>query len=146
MTQFLVLADSETGGWRVDTEALTTAFRTRWAAVEIDSIHRSAAQRCSWSFETESSPGEVYLHEDGICLYLDVWQEDAAWLAVVFRRLAPAHLDVVFCDEGYTFDIRLLPHATVAELIGLMTQTDPVVESMRTTGAPDRAGNGGESR
>lgn len=146
MAQFLVLADSEAGGWRVDAEALTTAFRTRWAAVEIDSIQRSEVQSFSWSFETDNGPGEVYLHEDGTCLYLDVWQEDAAWLAVVFRRLAPAHLDVVFCDEGYTFDIRLLPDATVAELIDLMAQTDPVVESMRTTGAPDRAGNGGKSR
>ncbi|MET9848645.1 hypothetical protein [Streptomyces ossamyceticus] len=146
MAHFLVLIDSEAGGWRVDAEALTTAIRARWATVEIDSTHRSSAQSLSWSVEAENGPGEAHLHEDGTCLYLDVWQEDAAWLAVVFRRLAPTHLDVVFCDEGYTFDVRLRPEATDAELIDLMMQSDPAAESTRTTSAPDRAGNNGESR
>lgn len=68
----------------------------------------------------EHGPGEAYLHQDGTCLYLDVWHEDAAWLAVVFRRLAPADLDLIFCDEGYNFDIRLRPEATDAELTALM--------------------------
>lgn len=98
MAQFLVLADSKPGGWRVGAEALTTAIRAQWTAVEIDSMHRSAAQSFRWSFETESGPGEAYLHEDGTCLYLDVWRADAAQLAIVFRRLAPADLDVVFCE------------------------------------------------
>jgi hypothetical protein len=117
-----------------------------WVAVEIDSTHRSEAQSFSWSFEAENGPGEAYLHEDGTCLYLDVWLEDAAWLTVVFRRLAPAHLDVVFCDEGYTFDVRLRPEATDAELTDLMMQSDPAEESTRTTSAPDRAGSSGEPR
>ncbi|MFE7777717.1 hypothetical protein ACFU5O_28225 [Streptomyces sp. NPDC057445] len=42
-------------------------------------------------------------------------------LAVVFRRLVPAALDVVFCDEGYNFDVRLRSDVTDAELIELMT-------------------------
>lgn len=121
MAQFLVLADSKPGGWRVGAEALTTAIRAQWTAVEIDLIHRSEAQSFRWSFETENGPGEAHLHEDGTCLYLDVWQADAARLAIVFRRLAPADLDVVFCDEGYTFDVHLPPEATDAELADLMT-------------------------
>jgi hypothetical protein len=43
-------------------------------------------------------------------------------LAIVFRRLAPADLAVVFCDEGYNFDIHLRPEATDAELTDPMTQ------------------------
>ena len=144
MAQFLVLADSEAGTWRVDAEALTTALRTRWAPVEIVPPHRSEARSFSWSFETENGPGEAYLHEDGTCLYLDVWQADAVWLAIVFRRLAPAHLDVVFCDESYTFDVRLRPEATDAELTDLMRQSDPAAEFPRTTSAPDPAGNSGD--
>lgn len=124
MAQFLVLTDSEAGGWRVDVDALTTAIQARWAAVEIDSPRRSEAQSFSWRFEATNGPGEAYLHQDGTCLYLDVWQEDAAWFAVVFRRLVPAHLDVVFCDEAYTFDIRLRPEATDAELTDLMMQSE----------------------
>ncbi|WP_181802349.1 hypothetical protein [Streptomyces shenzhenensis] len=146
MAQFLVLVDNESGGWRVDAEALTTAIRGRWTAVGIDSTHRSEARSFGWSFETENGPGEAYLHEDGTCLYLDVWQADAAWLAIVFRRLAPADLDVVFCDESYTFNVRLPPEATDAELTDLMMQSDPAAESTRTTSAPDRAGNSGEPR
>ncbi|MFE3639141.1 hypothetical protein [Streptomyces sp. NPDC059168] len=146
MAQFLVLADSDAGEWRVDAEALTMAIRARWEVVEIDPTHRSEAQSFSWSFETVNGPGEAYLHEDGTCLYLDVWQADAVWLAIVFRRLAPANLDVVFCDESYTFDVRLRSDATDAELTDLITQSDPAVESTRTTSAPDRAGNSGEPR
>ncbi|MFD5057910.1 hypothetical protein [Streptomyces sp. NPDC058394] len=120
MAQFLVLIDGEAGGWRVDREALTAAIRARWSDVEVDSTHRSEVRSSCWYFETENGPGEAYLHQDGTCLYLDVWQEDAAWLAVVFRRLAPADLDLIFCDEGYNFDVRLRTEATDAELTALM--------------------------
>ncbi|MEU3849491.1 hypothetical protein [Streptomyces sp. NPDC029554] len=134
MAQFLVLIDSEAGAWRVDVDALTTAIRARWTAVEIDSTRRSEAQGFSWCFEAENGPGAAYLHEDGTCLYLDVGQEDAAWLAVMFRRLAPAHLGVVFCDEAYTFDVRLRAEATDAELTDLMMQSDAVTSSSVTSG------------
>jgi hypothetical protein len=120
MAQFLVLVDSEAGGWQVNRKALTATIRTWWSDVEVDSTHRSEVRSMCWYFETENGPGEAYLHQDGTCLYLDVWHEDAAWLAVAFRRLAPADLDLIFCDEGYTFDIRLRPEAADAELGALM--------------------------
>ncbi|WP_371796300.1 hypothetical protein [Streptomyces sp. NBC_01718] len=41
-------------------------------------------------------------------------------MAVVFRRLAPADLDLIFCDEGCNFDVRLRTEATDAELTALM--------------------------
>ncbi|WP_329234069.1 hypothetical protein OG488_29460 [Streptomyces sp. NBC_01460] len=115
MAQFLVLVDGEAGGWRVDREALTAAIRARWSDVEVDSTHRSEARGNSWHFGTESGPGEAYLHQDGTCLYLDVRHEGAAWLSVAFRRLAPADLDLIFCDEDFTFDVRLRAEATDAE-------------------------------
>lgn len=120
MAHFLVLVDGEAGGWQVDREALTAAIRARWSDVEVDSTHRSEVRSSCWYFETEHGPGEAYLYQDGTCLYLDVWHEDAAGLAVVFRRLAPADLDLIFCDEGYNFDVRLRPEATDAELTALM--------------------------
>ncbi|MFR9758233.1 hypothetical protein [Streptomyces sp. TR06-5] len=43
--------------------------------------------------------------------------EDGAWLAVTFRRLAPAELDVVFCDKGYSFDVHLRPEVPVDGLV-----------------------------
>ena len=75
-----------------------------------------------WTLETEEYRGEAYLHEDGTCLYMDVPEQDPAMrLAIVFRRLAPAGLDLVFCDEGYNFDVRLRADASDAELIEVMS-------------------------
>ncbi|MGW5768811.1 hypothetical protein ACWEVY_06655 [Streptomyces longwoodensis] len=51
---------------------------------------------------------------------MDVWEDDAIWLAIVFRRLAPVDFDLVFCDEGYTFDVRLRAETTEAELTDLV--------------------------
>ncbi|SHH62957.1 hypothetical protein [Streptomyces sp. 3214.6] len=84
---FLVLVEGDAGGWRVDREALSEAICARWAAVEIDSTHHSEVQSFRWEFETENGPGEAYLHKDGTCLYMDVWQDEAVGLAIAFREL-----------------------------------------------------------
>ncbi|MFF3350752.1 hypothetical protein [Streptomyces sp. NPDC002779] len=115
------MVEGDAVGWRIDRDALTDAIRARWSAVEIDSMHHSEVRSLIWQFETENGPGEAYLHEDGTCLYMDVWEEDAIWLAIVFRRLTPMDLDLVFCDEGYTFDVRLRAGTTEAELTDLLT-------------------------
>ncbi|WP_329035680.1 hypothetical protein OHT61_05920 [Streptomyces sp. NBC_00178] len=120
MAQYLVLVDGGARGWRVDRDALTAAIRSRWPDAEADAAHRGEARSGCWRFETGKGPGEAYLHQDGTCLYLDVRHEDAVRLATTFRRLAPADLDLIFCDEGYTFDVRLGPEATDAELTALM--------------------------
>jgi hypothetical protein len=117
---FLAVVEGDAGGWRIDRDALTDAIRARWPGVEIDTMHRSEVRSLTWQFKTENGPGEAYLHEDGTCLYMDVWQEDAIWLAVVFRRLTPMDRDLVFCDEGYTFDVRLRAGTTEAELTDLV--------------------------
>ncbi|MFM9633188.1 MULTISPECIES: hypothetical protein [Streptomyces] len=121
MATFMVLVDGEASGWGADREALTAAIRDGWAGVETDSTPRSEARSYCWSFESEDGPGEAYLHEDGTCLFLDSSESDAVRLAVVFRRLTPGDLDLVFCDEGYNFDVRLRSDVTDAELIELMT-------------------------
>ncbi|MEU3342397.1 hypothetical protein [Streptomyces sp. NPDC006668] len=117
---FLAVVEGDAGGGRIDRDGLTAAIRARWAGVEADSTQRSEVRSLICQFETESGPGEAYLHEDGTCLYMDVREEDAIWLAIVFRRLAPTDLDLVFCDEGYTFDVRLRVGTTEAELTDLV--------------------------
>lgn len=117
---FLAVVEGDAGGWRIDRDALTDAIHARWAGVEVDSTHHSEVRSLIWEFETENGPGEAYLHEDGTCLYMDVWEEDAIWLAIVFRGLTPLDLDLVFCDEGYTFDVRLRAGTTEAELTALV--------------------------
>ncbi|MFB7371437.1 hypothetical protein ACFC0D_16490 [Streptomyces sp. NPDC056222] len=46
--------------------------------------------------------------------------EDAIWLAITFRRLTPMHLDLVFCDEGYSFDVHVPTGTTEADLMALV--------------------------
>ncbi|MFE2267593.1 hypothetical protein [Streptomyces griseosporeus] len=121
---FLVVVEGDAGGWCIDRDALTAAICARWTGVEIDSTPSSAARNLVWEFETEIGPGEAYLHEDGTCLYMDVWQEDAIWLAIVFRELTPANLDLVFCDEGYTFDVRLVTGTAEADLTELVAAAE----------------------
>lgn len=117
---FLAVVEGDAGGWCIDRDALTDAIRARWSGVGIDSTHRSEVRSLIWQFGTQNGPGEAYLHEDGTCLYMDLWEEDAIWLAIVFRRLTPVDLDLVFCDEGYTFDVRLRAGTTEAELTDLV--------------------------
>jgi hypothetical protein len=120
MVTFVVFVDGDADGWRVDHGALTSAIRAGWGEVEIDSMPRSEVRAFHWRFETEDGVGEVDLHKKGTCLYMNVAETDAVRLAVLFRRLAPAGLDLVFCDEGYTFDVQLDSEASDAELVDLM--------------------------
>ncbi|MGA6171781.1 hypothetical protein ACPEIF_16230 [Streptomyces sp. NPDC012600] len=117
---FVAVVEGDAGGWHVDRCALTEAIRARWPEVEVDSSARSAVRSLIWELDTVNGPGEAYLHEDGTCLYMDVWEEDAVRLAIAFRRLTPTHLDLVFCDEGYTFDVPVPAGTTEAELMALV--------------------------
>jgi hypothetical protein len=117
---YMVIVEGDAGGWSVDRKALTEVICARLAEVVVDSTHHSEVRSFLWELETENGPGEEYLHEDGTCLYMDVWQEDAIGLAAAFRRLTPGNLDLIFCDEGYTFDVRLSAGATETELTDLV--------------------------
>ncbi|MEU2337082.1 hypothetical protein ABZ770_06575 [Streptomyces sp. NPDC006654] len=64
-------------------------------------MHRSEVRSLMCQFKTENG-------------------QDAIWLAIAFRRLTPMHLDPVFCDEGHTFDVRLLAGTTEADLTDLV--------------------------
>ncbi|MEU1470950.1 hypothetical protein ABZ434_22290 [Streptomyces sp. NPDC005761] len=56
---FLAVVDGDAGGWRIDRDALTDAFRARWSEVEIDSMHRSEVRILIWQFMTQNGPGEA---------------------------------------------------------------------------------------
>lgn len=117
----MVFVDGDSGGWSADTDVLTAAIEAGWTGVEVDPLARSVVRSYCWEFDTDEYQGEVYLHEEGTCLYMDAPEADVMRLAIVFRRLAPADLELVFCDEGYNFDIRLCEEATDTELIDLMS-------------------------
>lgn len=77
---FVAVAEGDAGGWRAERGALTEVIRARWAEVEIDWSARIAVRSLIWELDTANGPGEAYPHEDGTCLYMDVWEEDAIWI------------------------------------------------------------------
>lgn len=60
---------------------------------------------------------------EGTCLYMDIWEDDAIWLAVLFRQLTPDGLGLDFCDDGYTFDVCLPPPGTTEAELADLTET-----------------------
>ncbi len=117
MAAFMAFFDGSTTTWRVGSAAVTSAIMGRWAEVEADPTHRSEVCAFSWSFCTDEGPGEVFLPEDGTGLYLDAGLADSAQVACLLRQLMPDSVELVFCDEGYNFDVRVQSGVTVAELI-----------------------------
>ena len=97
----------------MDRDALEAVIFEKWpgAAAGMDAV--STVRSVVWSMETDDGPGEVYLSADGTCLYMDVWEQHALWLAAAFRALVPPQVGLVFCDEGYTFDVAVPPGVTV---------------------------------
>ncbi|MGW8701456.1 hypothetical protein ACWGOK_31815 [Streptomyces eurythermus] len=67
-----------------------------------------------------SATGDPVLLQDDTQVSVGIDQEDTVWLAIVFRRLTPVDLDLVLCDEGYTFGVRLRAGTTEAELTDLV--------------------------
>jgi hypothetical protein len=117
---FLVAADVDARGWSVDRDALSTVILDSWPDAEVMTDPENQVRCVVWSLETEDGPGEAYLSADGTCLYMDVWEQYALRLAVAFRELAPPEVSLVFCDEGYTFDVAVPPGMTVSSLAALL--------------------------
>ncbi|GHA86085.1 hypothetical protein ACIQRS_20915 [Streptomyces termitum] len=117
---FMTMVADDADGWSADRDALTEAVRARWPEAETDTSEGGEVRGIIWRFETENGPGEAYLHAKGTCLYMDTGEEDAIRLAIAFRGLTPARLDLVFCDEGYSFDVRVPAGTTEHGLTALV--------------------------
>lgn len=117
MAAFMAFFDGSTTTWRVSSAVVTAAITDLWSEVEVDPTRRSEACAVSWSFSTDKGPGEVFMPEDETGLYLDAALADSAQLACMLRQWMPDSVDLVFCDQGYNFDVRVGPGATAAELI-----------------------------
>jgi len=120
---FLVLVDPATTPWTADRGALTQVIQSVWTHVEIDSSARGEARAVTWAFETDAGAAEAYLHADGTCLYVDAAWADAVRLAMAFRRMAPETVEVVFCDDIYSFDVHMTHQTTEADLTAAAEKT-----------------------
>ncbi|MFE6039860.1 hypothetical protein [Streptomyces sp. NPDC056452] len=117
MATYLALFDDSRTTWRIEPSALTPALQDIWADTITDPTIRSEVRGFTWSFWTSSGPAEACLHTDGTCLYIDAALADAAQIACVFRHYVPGSIEMIFCDQGYNFDLAMTPDTTPAELI-----------------------------
>jgi hypothetical protein len=117
MAAFMAFLDGSTTTWRVSSAVVTAAITGLWPEVEVDPTRRSEACAFSWTFCTDEGRCEVSMPEDETGLYLDAALADSAQFACLLRQWMPDSAGLVFCDQGYNFDVRVSPGATVAKLI-----------------------------
>ncbi|MET9654615.1 hypothetical protein ABZZ44_30695 [Streptomyces sp. NPDC006460] len=114
---FMAFFDGAATTWRADPAALTSAIRDRWDDLEVDSRHRSEVAAYSWTFRADDGPVDVFFAEDGTGLYVDAALPDAAEVACLLRRFVPEDVALVFCDQGYSFDVWISSGSTAADLV-----------------------------
>ncbi|MFI8391849.1 hypothetical protein [Streptomyces sp. NPDC085540] len=117
MATCLALFDDSSTTWRLEPSALTPGLQGTWTNTITDPATLNEARGFTWSFQTSSGPVETYLHTDGTCLYIDAALADAAEIACLFRQYVPGSIEVIFCDQGYNFDLVITRDTTPAELI-----------------------------
>jgi len=69
-----------------------------------------------WTYERGAEQVEGHSHVDGTCIYLEGSVHLAAEFAIWYRKLVPPTIEVLFCDEGYTFTTTVLPENPAVEL------------------------------
>ncbi|MEU1819089.1 hypothetical protein ABZ543_28465 [Streptomyces roseifaciens] len=101
MTYLAVFEDQSRGVRRSD---LIAALERDWPTAVIRERQGSQESRdVVWSYTDDSQELEGYSHVDGTCIFLDSPLGLAARFALWFRGLVPADIDLVFCDDGYSF-------------------------------------------
>ncbi|MFJ8041355.1 hypothetical protein ACIRBX_12700 [Kitasatospora sp. NPDC096147] len=117
MAAFMAFFDGSTTAWRIDVGALSAGIAELWGELEVDPARRGEVCAFRWSCRSGERPAEVLMAEDGTGLYLDAPLSEAVRVACLLRRFVPEAVELVFCDEGYCFDVRVRPEASAAELM-----------------------------
>ncbi|MER5462656.1 hypothetical protein ABT010_18640 [Streptomyces sp. NPDC002668] len=115
---YLVVFDSEK--WSVGQDALVSSLTTEWpaAAVRRRELDEGAEVRdVEWEVQRGDEEVEGYTHVDGRCIYLDGNIDLVADFALWYRKLVPKEIEVVFCDDGYSFDVAVDETSTREELV-----------------------------
>ncbi|CAL9566756.1 hypothetical protein QWL27_24835 [Streptomyces thermocarboxydus] len=117
MTYLAVFEDKSRGVRRAD---LIAALERDWPTAVI--LERQGSQKSRdvvWSYTNDSQELEGYSHVDGTCIYLDSPLALAARFALWYRGLVPAEIDLVFCDDGYSFDGSIEAGMSVDDVIAI---------------------------
>ena len=66
------------------------------------------------NFTNGANELEIYAHRGGACLYIDGDPKGAALFAIWYRSPIPSVIDMIFCDDAYSFNMVIRPGMTPA--------------------------------
>ena len=117
----MYLAVFDGSGWRMEREALLSLLIRDWPeAVLHPPGYGGSSPEVSdivWDYSDEDRSLSASSHADGTCLYLDGDLTLAARFALWYRGLVPGGIDVVFCNESYTFDVSMNSSTSIEDLV-----------------------------
>jgi hypothetical protein len=118
---YLVVFDSKT--WHVDADVLRVSLREEWPAAEMQPPTPHIVSKVGdvhWFYRAEDAGVEAYTAKDGTCLYLKGSLDLVVKFAIWYRKLVPADIDVIFCDDGYNFDGVVAVDSTEEDLVEMV--------------------------
>ncbi|UQU62535.1 hypothetical protein COUCH_26330 [Couchioplanes caeruleus] len=113
---YLIVFDGEQAGWRLERDVLLAALRRDWPQIAVTEIGEEVRD-ISWPLPGSDGLSEAYVHSDGTCLYVDGPIDQAAQWAVWYRRLVPDGIDLMLCDDEYSFAVPVGPQTSASELV-----------------------------
>lgn len=117
MTYLAVFEDQSRGVRRAD---LITALEHDWPSAVITERQGSQESRdVVWTYSEGGQELEGHSHVDGTCIYLDSSLEMAARFALWFRALVPSDVELIFCDDTYSFNGNVDPGMNLADVMAI---------------------------
>lgn len=103
---------------------MTQALAKDWPLVRLDAATPGApgseVRDVEWVYSSDTGDKiEGYAHADGKGIYLEGPIGQVADFVLWYRNLVPSELEVVFCDESYTFDLIISPDTEKVEIISV---------------------------
>jgi hypothetical protein len=118
---YLAVFEDQSGS--IDRDVLRAALARDWSGTvtvaERPSGPESDAWDVEWSYASEEGKLDGHSHVDGTCIYLDGPLNLAARFAVWYRSLVREDIEVIFCDESYSFDGVVSPGSTVEDVMDI---------------------------
>ncbi|WP_242907603.1 hypothetical protein [Actinomadura terrae] len=103
MTYLLVVQDDS---WSVQRESLIEKIASRWTEAQIGgpADRSDPVLDVTWNYGQGDAEVEGSMHESGQCVYLDGQEGAVADFVAWFRGLIPPQIELVLCDDTYSFD------------------------------------------
>ena len=111
--------------WNVNPQKFAHQLALRWPTVEIE--EQTAEDSRYFDFDLRMPHSRVVggFARAGDAFIMEGDLRDCVQLALWFRSIVPPEHPLVFCDEGYAYDIALTPGTTDAEVFSAFEYTPP---------------------